>query len=54
MQQLTQGGMLNPGGKFAKEKGSTGQRLTPKERAKNRKDRERELRRKKREERKKK
>jgi signal recognition particle subunit SRP54 len=54
MQELTQSGMLNPGGKFARQKGSTGKRLTPQERVKLRKERERELRRKKREERNKK
>ena len=51
MQELTQGGMLNPGGKLAKQKVGTGKRLTPQERAKLRKEREREMRRKKREER---
>ncbi len=53
MQEITQGGMLNPGGKLAKQKGGTGKRLTPQERAKLRKEREREIRRKKREQRKK-
>jgi signal recognition particle subunit SRP54 len=53
MQELTQGGMMDPGGKLAKQKGSTGKRLSPQERAKLRKDREREERRKKREGRKK-
>lgn len=52
MQNLTQGGMLNPGGKLAKQKIGTGKRLTSAERAKLRKERERELRRKKREARK--
>ena len=53
MQELTQGGMLNPGGRLAKQKVGTGKRLTSAERAKLKKERERELRRKKREERKK-
>jgi signal recognition particle subunit SRP54 len=52
-QELAKGGMLNPGGMLAKPKGSTGKRLTPQERAKLRKEREREMRRKKREGRKK-
>ena len=51
VQELTQGGMLDPSGKLAKQKGSTGKRLSPKERAKARKDKEREMRRKKREDR---
>jgi signal recognition particle subunit SRP54 len=51
VQELTQGGMLNPGGKLAKQKGDTGRRLTSAERAKLKKDRERELRRKKRQDR---
>ncbi len=54
MQKMTQGGMLDPGGKLAKQKGSTGKRLTPQERAKLRKEKEREMRKKKRDERKKK
>ena len=49
MQDLQQGGMLNPGAKLAKQKIGSGKRLTPKERAKLKKDREREARRKKRE-----
>ncbi len=53
MQELTQGGLLNPGGKLAKQKIGTGKRLTPQERAKMKKLREREIRRKKRESRKK-
>jgi signal recognition particle subunit SRP54 len=53
MQELSQGGLLNPGGKLAKQKVGTGKRLTSAERAKLRKERERELRRKRREERKK-
>jgi signal recognition particle subunit SRP54 len=40
--------MMNPGGMIGKQKGSTGKRLTPQERAKLRKQREREMRRKKR------
>jgi signal recognition particle subunit SRP54 len=52
VQELQQSGMLNPGGKLAKQKGGTGKRLTSAERAKLRKDREREIRRKKRERRK--
>lgn len=49
MQEISKGGMLDPGGKFSKQKISTGKRLSPKERAKLRKEREREVRRKKRE-----
>jgi signal recognition particle subunit SRP54 len=49
MQEMTQGGMMDPGGRLSKQKGSTGKRLTPQERAKLRKEREREERRKKRE-----
>jgi signal recognition particle subunit SRP54 len=49
MQELTQGGMLNPGAKLAKQKKGTGKRLTPKERARLKKDRQREARRRKRE-----
>lgn len=48
MQEMTKGGMMNPGGMLAKQKVGTGKRLTPQERAKLKKDRERELRRKKR------
>jgi signal recognition particle subunit SRP54 len=48
MQQLTQGGMLDPGSRLAKTKKGTGKRLTPKERAKQKKLREKELRDKKR------
>jgi signal recognition particle subunit SRP54 len=47
-QELMRGGAMNPGGMLTKPKGSTGKRLTPKERAKERKLRERELRRKRR------
>lgn len=53
MQELTKGGMMNPGGILSKQKGGTGKRLTSQEKAKLKKDRERELRRKKREDRKK-
>jgi len=49
MQELTQSGLLNPAGKLAKQKIGTGKRLTTAERAKLKKQRERELRRKKRE-----
>jgi signal recognition particle subunit SRP54 len=49
MQQLQQGGMLNPGAKLAKTKIGTGKRLSSQEKAKQKKDREREERRKKRE-----
>jgi signal recognition particle subunit SRP54 len=53
MQDVTKGGMLNPGGRLAKQKVGTGKRYTSAERAKLRKEHERELRRKKREARKK-
>ena len=49
MKELTEGGMLDPGAKFSRKKKSTGKRLTPKERQKLRKQREKELRRKRRE-----
>jgi signal recognition particle subunit SRP54 len=49
VQQLSQGGLLNPGAKLSKVKKGTGKRLTPQERARLKKERERELRRKKRE-----
>jgi len=49
MQQLTEGGMLDPGGRLAKQKKGSGKRLSPKERAKQRKLREKEFRRRKRE-----
>ena len=49
MKQLSEGGMLDPGAKLTKSKKGTGKRLTPKERAKMRKMKERELRRRKRE-----
>jgi len=47
--QKLQSGMMNPGGMLARQKGSTGKRLTPQEKAKLKKEREREARRKKRE-----
>jgi signal recognition particle subunit SRP54 len=50
MQEIQQGGMLNPGGRLAKQKVGTGKRLTSAEKARLKKERERELRRKKREE----
>lgn len=50
-QDLAKGGMFGPGGTLARQKGSTGKRLTPQERAKLRKQREKEMRRKKRDER---
>ena len=49
MQQLTQGGMLNPGAKLQKPKIGTGKRLTSQEKAKLKKEREREERKKRRE-----
>ena len=49
MTQLTQGGLLNPGAKLAKQKVGTGKRLTPKQRKQEKKEREREARRRKRE-----
>jgi signal recognition particle subunit SRP54 len=49
MQELQKGGMLDPGGRLAKKKIGTGKRLTSAERAKLKKERERELRRKRRE-----
>jgi len=45
MQELTQGAMANPGGKFSKKKQGTGKRLSPKEKAKMKKLREKEARR---------
>ena len=45
MQKLSQSGALNPGAKLAKQKQSTGKRLTNAERAKNRKLKEKEARR---------
>lgn len=53
VQEITQGGMLNPAGRLARQKIGTGKRLTSAEKAKLKKDRERELRRKKRESKKK-
>lgn len=49
MQELTRGGLLGMDGKIAKQKVGTGKRLTSAERARLRKQRERELRRKRRE-----
>ncbi len=49
MQEMTQGGMLGPGGRIAKQKKGTGKRLTPQERAKQKKLRDREARQRKRE-----
>ena len=49
MKGLTEGGMLDPGARLNKQKQGTGKRLTPKERAKLKKTREKELRRKRRE-----
>ena len=51
VKQLQQGGMLDAGGSLKKQKKSTGKRLTPKERAKMKKEREKLLRRKRREKR---
>ncbi|MGA2033409.1 MAG: signal recognition particle protein, partial [Thermoguttaceae bacterium] len=51
MQQLQSSGMLNPGGRLAKQKKGTGKRLTPQEKARQRKLREKEERRKRREQR---
>ncbi len=53
VEELKRGGLFDPGGRLAKTKVGTGKRLTPQERAKLRKEREREIRRKKREARKK-
>jgi signal recognition particle subunit SRP54 len=49
MKELTQGGLLNPGARLTKKKKGTGKRLSPKERAKLKKFREKELRRRRRE-----
>ena len=49
MKQLTEAGALNPGGKLVKQKKGSGKRLSPKERAKQKKLREKEARRRKRE-----
>jgi signal recognition particle subunit SRP54 len=48
MKELTQGGLLNPGAKLTKKKAGTGKRLSPKQRAKLKKSREKEARRKRR------
>jgi signal recognition particle subunit SRP54 len=53
MQELTQGSLFNPSGRIAKQKGNTGRRLSSAEKTKLKKEREKELRRKKRDERKK-
>ena len=50
MHQMASSGMLNPNAKLAKPSGNTGKRLTSAERAKLKKQREKELRRKKRKE----
>lgn len=44
VRELQKGGLLDPGGRIAKQKQGTGKRLTPKERAKIKKTRERDLR----------
>ena len=49
MRQLSESGMLNPGARIGKPKVGTGKRLTPAEKAKQRKLKEKELRKKKRE-----
>jgi signal recognition particle subunit SRP54 len=49
MQQISSSGMLNPGAKLAKQKQGTGKRLTPQEKARLKKIREREERRRRRE-----
>jgi len=49
VRELQQGGMLDPGGRIARQKKGTGKRLNTEERAKLRKQREKELRRRKRE-----
>jgi signal recognition particle subunit SRP54 len=48
VRQLQEGGLLDPGGKIAKQKKGTGKRLSPKEKQKLRKQREKDLRRRKR------
>ncbi|MGE3409254.1 MAG: signal recognition particle protein [Pirellulales bacterium] len=48
VQGMQRGGMLNPGSRLAKEKGSTGKRLTSQEKAKLKKQREKEARQRKR------
>jgi signal recognition particle subunit SRP54 len=52
MQEMTRGGMLDPGGRLARQKVGTGKRLTTAEKAKLRKQREKDIRRMKREQRK--
>ena len=49
MKQIQDGGLMDPGGRLAKQKKSTGKRLSSREKAKMRKQREKELRRRKRE-----
>jgi signal recognition particle subunit SRP54 len=49
MQDLGKGGMLDPGGRLARQKKGTGKRLSPKERAKAKRLRDKEVRRRKRE-----
>jgi signal recognition particle subunit SRP54 len=49
VQELTRSGALDPGGKLARQKKSTGKRLTPAQRRKQRQQREKEMRRRKRE-----
>jgi signal recognition particle subunit SRP54 len=49
MQEMQQGGLMNPGAKLMKEKGGTGKRLTAAEKAKQRKLREKMARKRKRE-----
>ncbi len=44
MQEMQRGGMMDPGGQLQRQKKSTGKRLSPKEKAKLRKQREKELR----------
>jgi signal recognition particle subunit SRP54 len=48
MKNLQDGGFLDPGSKLQKQKGSTGKRLTPDEKRKMKKQREKELRKRKR------
>jgi len=49
IQEMSAGGLFNPGAQLAKPKGDTGRRMTPKEKEEMRKKREKELRKKKRE-----
>jgi len=51
VKELQQSGMMDPGARFTKQKQGTGKRLSPKEKAKLRKERDKQLRRKKREKR---